>query len=213
MAEARLIRRWARAPGWDPLLDRADRRVRDHTLTAGHRARWRIKSKGGIDCYGACCPSQMDALSSRCTCSTCGQPSSRATRAPLPRRLRAACQRVVPAGAGRRPRARSGAVTRDSRPSDRDVLASDRSYSRSRDRRSPGLTPPPRRLPGPTREIAPAAVPAEASWRPAGRADGGVLHALRFTSRCGGGQLPAVPGSSIQSKVSPWLVSRPSTKT
>ena len=49
MAEARLIPRWARAPGWDALLDRADRLVRDHALTAGHRARWRITSKGGID--------------------------------------------------------------------------------------------------------------------------------------------------------------------
>ncbi len=74
MVEARLIRRWERAPGWDPVLDRADRLVRDHALTAGHRARWRIQSKGGIDCYGDCCPSQLDALSSRCTCSTCGQP-------------------------------------------------------------------------------------------------------------------------------------------
>lgn len=73
------LHHWKRAPGWNGLIDRLNLLIAEHPATAGHAARGRIKSKGGMDLYGDCCESLMDAVSaiedeSWITCRECGDP-------------------------------------------------------------------------------------------------------------------------------------------
>ncbi len=83
----RIIKRWARCPGWDPLLDRANEAVRIDTARPGHNHWVQARSKNARIDFDASpqerfdyiCPELSAALeaiedASLQTCQLCGAP-------------------------------------------------------------------------------------------------------------------------------------------